>query len=121
MGVIEKSGLNLANKFFPHPHPLNAKKQETTKLDTDSRCYVWHPSHASLLVSQGLVLVGSINGGQASNLCTLIAGGDVALSVAWAMPSLLLWLLLLFFRTWKKKAESMMCSLPYRVGYTPKV
>lgn len=29
----------------------------------------------------GLVLVGSINGGQASNLCTLIAGGDVALSV----------------------------------------
>ena len=28
----------------------------------------------------GLVLVGSINGGQASNLCTLIAGGDVALS-----------------------------------------
>ena len=31
----------------------------------------------------GLVLVGSINGGQASNLCTLIAGGDVALSVPW--------------------------------------
>eukprot|EP00413_Alexandrium_margalefii_P002882 CAMPEP_0204512220 /NCGR_PEP_ID=MMETSP0661-20131031/845_1 /ASSEMBLY_ACC=CAM_ASM_000606 /TAXON_ID=109239 /ORGANISM="Alexandrium margalefi, Strain AMGDE01CS-322" /LENGTH=338 /DNA_ID=CAMNT_0051517337 /DNA_START=51 /DNA_END=1067 /DNA_ORIENTATION=+ len=29
----------------------------------------------------GLVLVASINGGQASNLCTLIAGGDVALSV----------------------------------------
>lgn len=29
----------------------------------------------------GLVLVGAINGGQASNLCTLIAGGDVALSV----------------------------------------
>jgi BASS family bile acid:Na+ symporter len=29
----------------------------------------------------GLVLVGSVNGGQASNLCTLIAGGDVALSV----------------------------------------
>jgi len=29
----------------------------------------------------GLLLVGSINGGQASNLCTLIAGGDVALSV----------------------------------------
>mmetsp|Transcript_65774 Transcript_65774/g.214058 ORF Transcript_65774/g.214058 Transcript_65774/m.214058 type:complete len:442 (+) Transcript_65774:109-1434(+) len=29
----------------------------------------------------GMVLVGSINGGQASNLCTLIAGGDVALSV----------------------------------------
>ena len=29
----------------------------------------------------GLVLVGSINGGQASNLCTYIARGDVALSV----------------------------------------
>jgi len=29
----------------------------------------------------GLVLIGAINGGQASNLCTLIAGGDVALSV----------------------------------------
>lgn len=29
----------------------------------------------------GMVLVGAINGGQASNLCTLIAGGDVALSV----------------------------------------
>merc|ERR1711871_1014749 len=29
----------------------------------------------------GMVLVGSINGGQASNLCTYIAHGDVALSV----------------------------------------
>lgn len=29
----------------------------------------------------GMVLVGSINGGQASNLCTYIARGDVALSV----------------------------------------
>jgi len=29
----------------------------------------------------GMVLVGAVNGGQASNLCTLIAGGDVALSV----------------------------------------
>lgn len=29
----------------------------------------------------GLILVGSINGGQASNLCTYIAKGDVALSV----------------------------------------
>jgi len=28
-----------------------------------------------------MVLVGSINGGQASNLCTYIARGDVALSV----------------------------------------
>lgn len=30
----------------------------------------------------GIVLVGSINGGQASNLCTYVARGDVALSVA---------------------------------------
>lgn len=30
----------------------------------------------------GLILLGMISGGQASNLCTLIAGGDVALSVA---------------------------------------
>lgn len=29
----------------------------------------------------GMVLVGSINGGQASNLCTYIARGNVALSV----------------------------------------
>merc|ERR1719235_2821943 len=32
-------------------------------------------------MAAGLVLVGSINGGQASNLCTYIAGGDVALSI----------------------------------------
>merc|ERR1719221_2302530 len=32
-------------------------------------------------VLAGMVLVGAMNGGQASNLCTLIAGGDVALSV----------------------------------------
>lgn len=32
-------------------------------------------------LAAGLVLVGSINGGQASNLCTYIAKGDVALSV----------------------------------------
>jgi BASS family bile acid:Na+ symporter len=32
-------------------------------------------------MTAGLVLVGSINGGQASNLCTYIAGGDVALSI----------------------------------------
>jgi BASS family bile acid:Na+ symporter len=32
-------------------------------------------------LTAGMVLVGSINGGQASNLCTYIARGDVALSV----------------------------------------
>ena len=45
---------------------------------------LWDDQSRSLVVFglSGLVLVGSINGGQASNLCTLIAGGDVALSVA---------------------------------------
>ena len=32
-------------------------------------------------MTAGMVLIGSINGGQASNLCTYIAKGDVALSV----------------------------------------
>lgn len=32
-------------------------------------------------LTAGTVLVGAVNGGQASNLCTLIANGDVALSV----------------------------------------
>ena len=32
-------------------------------------------------ITAGMVLVGSINGGQASNLCAYIAKGDVALSV----------------------------------------
>lgn len=35
----------------------------------------------SAAMTAGMVLVGSINGGQASNLCTYIARGDVALSV----------------------------------------
>lgn len=35
----------------------------------------------SAALTAGMVLVGSINGGQASNLCTYIAKGDVALSV----------------------------------------
>jgi len=38
-------------------------------------------SGAEGAILAGMVLVGAINGGQASNLCTLIAGGDVALSV----------------------------------------
>ena len=33
-------------------------------------------------LTAGMVLVGSINGGQASNLCTYIAKGDVALSAS---------------------------------------
>jgi BASS family bile acid:Na+ symporter len=53
-------------------------------------CYVLMPVLAlglskalglSAALTAGMVLVGSINGGQASNLCTYIAKGDVALSV----------------------------------------
>merc|ERR1719238_2263258 len=53
-------------------------------------CYVLMPALALGLsnliglpaaLTAGMVLVGSINGGQASNLCTYIARGDVALSV----------------------------------------
>lgn len=53
-------------------------------------CYAFMPVLAlglakafalSPALTAGMVLVGSINGGQASNLCTYIARGDVALSV----------------------------------------
>jgi len=53
-------------------------------------CYLMMPALAlglaralglSPALTAGMVLVGSINGGQASNLCTYIARGDVALSV----------------------------------------
>jgi BASS family bile acid:Na+ symporter len=53
-------------------------------------CYGMMPGLALLLgrafgldagLLAGMVLVGSINGGQASNLCTYIAKGNVALSV----------------------------------------
>ena len=53
-------------------------------------CYVMMPAVGLLLgkgfglspdLIAGLVLVGSINGAQASNLCTYIAKGNVALSV----------------------------------------
>lgn len=53
-------------------------------------CYVLMPLLASVIgnalglsgpLLAGLILVGSINGGQASNLCAYIAKGDVALSV----------------------------------------
>ena len=54
-------------------------------------CYVAMPALAFFIgnaiglsdmpLLAGLILVGSINGGQASNLCAYIAKGDVALSV----------------------------------------
>ena len=55
-----------------------------------SLCYLMMPLLAMFLgkafglspaLLAGMVLVGSINGGQASNLCTYIARGNVALSV----------------------------------------
>ncbi len=55
-----------------------------------SLCYAMMPILAFVLgkafaldpaILAGMVLVGSINGGQASNLCTYIARGNVALSV----------------------------------------
>ena len=56
-------------------------------------CYGLMPAMALLLsralglspaLTAGMILVGSINGGQASNLCTYIAKGDVAVS-AWVL------------------------------------
>ena len=119
MGVIEKSGLNLANKInnFP-PHPPYAKKRNNTTRHTNEVFEESITTVASCHVSLGLVLVGSINGGQASNLCTLIAGGDVALSVPWAGEFRCCCGCGCCSRTWEpEKAESMICILPYRVGY----
>ena len=61
-------------------------------------CYVMMPALALLLgraagmepgLLAGMVLVGSINGGQASNLCTYIANGNVALSVLMTLATTL--------------------------------
>eukprot|EP00966_Prymnesium_polylepis_P269305 6221676-Prymnesium_polylepis.1 len=38
----------------------------------------------------GCVLLGCVSGGQASNLCALLAGGDVALSVVLTLSTTLL-------------------------------
>ena len=40
--------------------------------------------------ASGLVLLGSVSGGQASNLCALLAGGDLALSVVLTVSTTLL-------------------------------
>jgi len=54
-------------------------------------CYMFMPATALILTQLftlsrefqvGLILLGIVSGGQASNLCTYIAGGDTALSVA---------------------------------------
>jgi bile acid:Na+ symporter, BASS family len=65
-------------------------KQPGAVLVGFALCYILCPALGFILgkafnlpvdLIAGLVLVGSINGGQASNLCTYIAKGDVALSV----------------------------------------
>lgn len=63
-------------------------------------CYLVMPNLALLLARNvlslptqhisGLVLLGSVSGGQASNLFTLLAGGDVALSVICTISTTLL-------------------------------
>lgn len=64
--------------------------EPTSVLMQFSLCYGMMPALAWVLgkafgldagLLAGMVLVGSINGGQASNLCTYIARGNVALSV----------------------------------------
>lgn len=45
---------------------------------------------SSDFMQAGLILLGSVSGGQASNLCALLAGGDVALSVVLTVSTTLL-------------------------------
>ena len=69
---------------------VEVTKEPSSVLMQFTLCYAMMPTlafglgklfglEAGLLA--GMVLVGSINGGQASNLCTYIAKGNVALSV----------------------------------------
>jgi BASS family bile acid:Na+ symporter len=78
-------GITLTPKDF-----VRVGKQPTAVIVGFLLCYVMCPALGLALgrafnldvdLIAGLVLVGCINGGQASNLCTYIAKGDVALSV----------------------------------------
>jgi BASS family bile acid:Na+ symporter len=69
---------------------MDVASEPTSVLMQFSLCYAMMPFLAFGLAKlfgidsallAGMVLVGSINGGQASNLCTYIAKGNVALSV----------------------------------------
>ncbi|KAL7540899.1 hypothetical protein ACHAXR_011142, partial [Thalassiosira sp. AJA248-18] len=69
---------------------VEVTKEPSSVLMQFSLCYGMMPALALFLgkafgldagLLAGMVLVGSINGGQASNLCTYIAKGNVALSV----------------------------------------
>jgi BASS family bile acid:Na+ symporter len=78
-------GITLTPKDF-----VDVAKQPTAVGMQFTLCYAMMPILAYALgkffqldsaLLAGMVLVGSINGGQASNLCTYIAKGNVALSV----------------------------------------
>lgn len=81
--------LSMGITLTPEDFKAVAKKPVPTVMQF-SLCYGMMPFLALLLgktfklepaLLAGMVLVGSINGGQASNLCTYIARGNVALSV----------------------------------------
>jgi BASS family bile acid:Na+ symporter len=68
----------------------NVLKEPSSVFMQFTLCYAMMPIlaftlgrafHLDPALLAGMVLVGSINGGQASNLCTYIARGNVALSV----------------------------------------
>ncbi len=78
-------GITLTPKDF-----MDVASEPGSILMQFSLCYGMMPALALVLgkafgldagLLAGMVLVGSINGGQASNLCTYIAKGNVALSV----------------------------------------
>jgi BASS family bile acid:Na+ symporter len=78
-------GITLTPKDF-----VEVASEPKSVLMQFSLCYLMMPALAfglgkaaglSPALLAGMVLVGSINGGQASNLCTYIAKGNVALSV----------------------------------------
>jgi len=78
-------GITLTPKDF-----IDVTKEPKSTAIQFALCYAMMPALALVLgkaaglspaLMAGMVLVGSINGGQASNLCTYIARGNVALSV----------------------------------------
>lgn len=78
-------GITLTPKDF-----VDVSKEPKSVFMQFSLCYAMMPALAfglgkmaglSPALLAGMVLVGTINGGQASNLCTYIARGNVALSV----------------------------------------
>lgn len=85
-------GITLSPKDF-----VNVLKRPNAVMVGFAFCYVMMPGLAYALglaaglspaLLAGLVLVGCINGGQASNLCTFIANGNVGLFRAFVFFSL---------------------------------